>query len=71
MSDILNVPAIFGSDAFNEATMRERLPEEIFLAWKHCVASGKELPLDVADQIAEAMKVWAIEKGATHYTHWF
>ena len=71
MSEILNVPAIFGSDAFNEATMRERLPEDVFLAWKHCVATGKELPLDVADQIAEAMKLWAIEKGATHYTHWF
>ena len=71
MSEILNVPAIFGSDAFNEATMRERLPEDVFLAWKHCVATGKELPLDVADQIAEAMKLWAIEKGAPHYTHWF
>ena len=71
MSDFLNVPEIFGSDAFNEATMRQRLPEAIFLAWKHCIATGSELPLDVANEIAEAMKVWAIEKGATHYTHWF
>ncbi len=71
MSDILNVPAIFGSDAFNEATMRQRLPETVFSAWKHCVATGSQLPLDVANEIAEAMKVWATEKGATHYTHWF
>ena len=71
MSEILNVPEIFGSDAFNEATMRQRLPEEIFLAWKHCIATGSELSLDVANEIAEAMKVWALEKGATHYTHWF
>ena len=71
MSDILNVPEIFGSDAFNEAAMRQRLPEEIFLAWKHCINTGSELPLDVANEIAEAMKIWAIEKGATHYTHWF
>ncbi|MBQ3504797.1 MAG: glutamine synthetase III [Oscillospiraceae bacterium] len=71
MSEILNVPEIFGSDAFNEATMRSRLPEQIFLAWKNCIATGSELPLDVANEIAEAMKKWALEKGATHYTHWF
>ena len=71
MSEFLNVPEIFGTDAFNEATMRQRLPEAIFLAWKHCIATGSELPLDVANEIAEAMKNWAIEKGATHYTHWF
>ena len=71
MSEILNVPEIFGCDAFNEATMRSRLPEEIFLAWKRCIATGSELSLQVANEIAEAMKVWALEKGATHYTHWF
>ncbi len=71
MSEILNVPEIFGSDAFSEATMRQRLPEATFAAWKHCVATGSQLPLDVANEIAEAMKVWATEKGATHYTHWF
>lgn len=71
MSDILNVPEIFGSDVFNEATMKQRLPSDVYLAWKHCVTTGSQLPLDVANEIAEAMKMWAIQKGATHYTHWF
>jgi len=71
MSEILNVPAIFGSDVFNEAVMQERLPEDIYKAWKHCVTTGSQLSLDTANHIAEAMKCWAIEKGATHFTHWF
>ena len=71
MNNILNVPEIFGSDVFNEATMKQRLPERIYNAWKNCIANGTTLPLDVANEIAEGMKVWATEKGATHYTHWF
>ncbi len=71
MHEVLNVPEIFGSDVFNEATMKQRLPESVFEAWKTCVTTGSQLPLDVANEIAEAMKVWATEKGATHYTHWF
>ena len=71
MKQILNVPEIFGSDVFNEATMRQRLSKDIYDAWKHCIETGTSLQLDVANEIAEAMKVWAIEKGATHYTHWF
>ena len=71
MSEILNVPELFGSDVFNEATMKQRLPEHVYQAWKNCVTIGSPLQLDVADEIAEAMKLWAIEKGATHYTHWF
>ena len=71
MSEIINVPELFGSNVFNEATMRERLPENVFSAWKTCVTTGSQLPLDVANEIAEGMKVWAMEKGATHYTHWF
>ena len=71
MSDVLNVPEIFGSDVFNEAIMKQRLPADIYLAWKHCVTTGSQLPLDVANEIADAMKLWAIQKGATHYTHWF
>ena len=71
MSEILNIPELFGSDVFNEATMKQRLPEEIYAAWKNCVSTGSQLPLNVANEIAEAMKNWAIEKGATHYTHWF
>ena len=71
MGDILNVPEIFGSDVFNESVMQQRLPQRIFLIWKECTTNGTQLPLDAANEIAEAMKVWAIEKGATHYTHWF
>ena len=71
MSEILNVPELFGSDVFNEATMRQRLPEQVFTAWKTCVTTGSQLTLEVANEIAEAMKIWATEKGATHYTHWF
>ena len=71
MSEIRNLPAIFGSDVFNEYTMKQRLPEDVYNAWKHCIAEGTHLPLDVANKIAEAMKQWALEKGATHYTHWF
>ena len=71
MREILNVPELFGSDVFNEATMKQRLPERVYTAWKTCVSTGSQLPLDVANEIAEAMKNWAIEKGATHYTHWF
>ena len=71
MGDILNVPEIFGSDVFNESVMQQRLPQRVFLAWKDCRTNGTQLSLDAANEIAEAMKVWAIEKGATHYTHWF
>ena len=71
MSEFLNIPEIFGSDVFNEATMRQRLPQHVFDAWKACIATGSPLSLEVANEIAEAMKIWAIEKGATHYTHWF
>ena len=71
MSPALNVPEIFGSDVFNEATMKQRLSPDIYCAWKQCIQTGSSLPLDVANEIAEAMKQWATEKGATHYTHWF
>ena len=71
MNEVLNVPEIFGSDVFNEATMKQRLPEAIYNVWKTCIATGSQLPLDAANEIAEAMKLWATEKGATHYTHWF
>ena len=71
MPDILNVPEIFGSDVFNEATMKQRLPQEVYLAWRYCIDTGSQLSLEVANEIAEAMKLWATEKGATHYTHWF
>ena len=71
MSEIMNVPEIFGSDVFSESVMRQRLPQHVFDAWKACIATGSHLSLEVANEIAEAMKIWALEKGATHYTHWF
>ena len=71
MSHIIHVPDIFGTDVFNEATMKQRLEAETYNAWKQCICTGSTLPLEVANKIAEAMKIWAIEKGATHYTHWF
>ncbi len=71
MSNFVNVPEIFGTNVFNEATMKQRLAPEIYVAWKQCIVTGSPLQLDVANSIAEAMKEWAIEKGATHYTHWF
>ena len=71
MSEMINIADIFGTDVFNEATMKQRLAPEAYNAWKQCIRTGSQLPLDVANEIAEAMKVWAIEKGATHYTHWF
>ena len=71
MSQLKNVPEIFGSDVFNESVMQQRLRPEIYSAWKQCIENSTALDLQVANEIAEAMKIWAIEKGATHYTHWF
>ena len=67
----MNVPEIFGSDVFNEAVMKERLPKETYKALKKAIAEGKHLDIDVANVVANAMKDWACEKGCTHYTHWF
>ena len=71
MSDIISIPEIFGSDVFNEATMKQHLEPEVYCAWKHCITTGSPLQLSTANHIAEAMKNWATAKGATHYTHWF
>ena len=71
MSNFINVPEIFGCDVFNEATMKQCLNAQVYNAWKNCISTGSALPVDIADDIAEAMKDWALEKGATHYTHWF
>ena len=71
MGNFINVPEIFGIDVFNETAMRQHLKPEIYNAWKNCIQNGTALELNVANEIAEAMKNWAVEKGATHYTHWF
>ncbi len=65
------VPELFGSMVFNESVMRERLPKAIFRALENTRQTGAALAPDVADVVASAMKDWAVEKGATHYTHWF
>ncbi|MFT3951590.1 MAG: glutamine synthetase III [Oscillospiraceae bacterium] len=66
-----NIPELFGSDVFNLTKMKERLPKETFKALKKTIELGRPLDLSVANIVANAMKDWAIEKGATHYTHWF
>ncbi|MBQ2999458.1 MAG: glutamine synthetase III, partial [Clostridia bacterium] len=66
-----NVPEIFGSMVFNDDVMRERLPKEVYKSLMKTIATGKTIDASVADVVANAMKDWAIEKGATHYTHWF
>ena len=66
-----NITEFFGSMVFNDRVMKERLPEEIYKALKKTMATGTHLELDVANEVASAMKEWAVEKGATHFTHWF
>ncbi|MDI6615789.1 MAG: glutamine synthetase III [Syntrophaceae bacterium] len=68
---MMNVTEIFGSNVFNEKVMKQRLPKDIYKALKETVENGTPLRPDIADVVANAMKDWAIEKGATHYTHWF
>ena len=65
------VPEIFGSMVFNDATMRQRLPKETYKALKKTIDNGEALDISVANVVANAMKDWACEHGATHYTHWF
>ena len=62
---------LFGSLVFNEETMKERLSGASYKAWKKCVTEGTSLDIGTANEIADSMKQWAVEKGATHYTHWF
>ncbi len=65
------IPELFGSKVFNDTVMRSRLPKEVYKALKRTMTEGKHLELDVANVVATAMKDWAIENGATHFTHWF
>lgn len=66
-----NVNEIFGTSVFNDAVMKERLPKTTYKALKKTIEEGTSLKPDVADVVASAMKDWAVEKGATHFTHWF
>ncbi len=67
----ISITAIFGEDVFNDTVMQERLPKKVYKELRKTIDEGKELDPVVADVVAEAMKDWALEKGATHYTHWF
>ncbi len=71
MEEFFNVADIFGENVFNDAVMQSRLPKKTYQKLKQTISEGKELDLETADVIAHEMKEWAIEKGATHYTHWF
>lgn len=71
MGELVKVAEIFGEDVFNDTVMQERLPKKVYRDLKKTIEEGKELDLATADVIAHEMKEWAIEKGATHYTHWF
>ncbi len=71
MSEKVNVAEIFGANVFNDAVMRERLPKSVYKKLRKTIVEGTELEPGIADSVAQAMKEWAIERGATHYTHWF
>ena len=71
MSEALNVSAIFAEDVFTDTVMKERLPKKVYEELRKTIDEGAQLDSVVADVVANAMKDWALEKGATHYTHWF
>ncbi len=71
MSNVINVPEIFGKNVFNDAAMKERLPKSVYKKLKYTIESGTDLDPSIADVVAHAMKDWAIERGATHFSHWF
>ena len=71
MSEVLNIEELFGSNVFTLGTMKERLPKEVYRDVKQVMDRGGELSKEDADVVAKVMKDWAVEKGATHYTHWF
>ena len=71
MKNFDTVPEIFASCVFNEDVMRERLPKDVYTSLMNTIATGKEIDAGIADVVAGAMKDWAIDHGATHFTHWF
>lgn len=71
MSEKINITEIFGENVFNDATMQERLPHKVYKELRKIIDEGKTLTPMIAEVVANAMKDWAVEKGATHYTHWF
>ena len=71
MMEAKRLPEEYGSLVFGDKVMRERLPKDVYKAVHKTIVNGTHLELDVANSVAAAMKEWAIENGATHYTHWF
>ena len=71
MSEETRIPELFGSLVFNERAMEQYVPQSAMEIWRQCLKSGQPLPLSAANEIADAMKTWALERGATHFTHWF
>lgn len=66
-----NIPEIYGCMVFNDAVMRQRLPRDVYKSLTYTIQTGKTIDVSIANVVANAMKDWAVEKGATHYTHWF
>ncbi|HAM69848.1 MAG TPA: glutamine synthetase type III, partial [Ruminococcus sp.] len=66
-----SIPEIFAENVFNENIMRDKLPKEVFKKLMKTIELGEPLDVSIANVVANAMKDWAVEKGATHYTHWF
>ncbi len=66
-----NIPDIFSSMVFNDEVMRDRLPKQVYKEFKRTIAKDETLSIEVANVVANSMKKWALEKGATHFTHWF
>lgn len=65
------IPELYGSMIFSDRIMRNKLPKDVYKALRKTIENGTHLELDVANSVAVAMKEWAVENGATHYTHWF
>lgn len=65
------IEQVFGTDVFNDDVMKEKLPKDVYKSWKKTLESGADLDIQIANVVAHAMKEWALEHGATHYTHWF
>jgi glutamine synthetase len=76
-SNIKHIPvnnnsiSYFGVNSFNDKVMREKLPKEVYLKLQNTISKGIKLDMSIASTVAHAMKEWAIEKGVTHFTHWF
>ena len=71
MSEKINVTELFGADVFSDSVMRERLPKKVYAEVRRTIETGADMSSATADVVANAMKDWAVERGATHYTHWF